>query len=29
MKSLVINYKDGKETEISKLNLELDKLKKW
>jgi len=28
MKSLVINYKDGKETEISKLNLELDKFKK-
>tara|TARA_B100000945_G_scaffold319022_1_gene325263 strand:+ start:1233 stop:1679 length:447 start_codon:yes stop_codon:yes gene_type:complete len=28
MKSLVINYKDGKETEISKLNIELDKLKK-
>ena len=28
MKSLVINYKDGKETEISKLNTELDKFKK-
>ena len=28
MKSLVINYKDGKETEISKLNSELDKFKK-
>ncbi len=28
MKSLVINYKEGKETEISKLNTELDKFKK-
>ena len=28
MKSLVINYKEGKETEISKLNAELDKFKK-
>ena len=28
MKSLVMNYKEGKETEISKLNLELDKFKK-
>ena len=28
MKSLVINYKEGKETEISKLNVELDKFKK-
>ena len=28
MKSLVINYKEGKETEISKLNIELDKFKK-
>ncbi len=28
MKSLVMNYKDGKETEISKLNTELDKFKK-
>tara|TARA_Y100001970_G_C14230989_1_gene858616 strand:+ start:290 stop:736 length:447 start_codon:yes stop_codon:yes gene_type:complete len=28
MKSLVINYKEGKETEISKLNSELDKFKK-
>ena len=28
MKSLVINYKEGKETEISKLNLELDKFRK-
>ncbi len=27
MKSLVINYKEGKETEISKLNMELDKFK--
>ena len=27
MKSLVINYKEGKETEISKLNIELDKFK--
>ena len=27
MKSLVINYKEGKETEISKLNTELDKFK--
>ena len=27
MKSLVINYKEGKETEISKLNAELDKFK--
>ena len=28
MKSLVINYKDGKENEISELNTELDKFKK-
>ncbi len=28
MKSLVVNYKEGKETEISKLNAELDKFKK-
>ena len=28
MKSLVMNYKEGKETEISKLNTELDKFKK-
>ena len=28
MKSLVINYKEGKETEISKLNTELEKFKK-
>ena len=28
MKSLVIDYKEGKETEISKLNIELDKFKK-
>ena len=28
MKSLVINYKECKETEISKLNTELDKFKK-
>jgi cell division protein ZapA len=28
MKSLAIDYKEGKETEISKLNLELDKFKK-
>ena len=28
MKSLVINYKEGKETEISKLNVELDQFKK-
>ena len=28
MKSLVIDYKEGKETEISKLNNELEKLKK-
>ena len=28
MKSLVVNYKEGKETEISKLNIELDKFKK-
>ena len=28
MKSLIINYKEGKETEISKLNIELDKFKK-
>ena len=28
MKSLVMNYKEGKETEISKLNAELDKFKK-
>jgi len=28
MKSLVINYKEGKETEISKLSEELDKFKK-
>ncbi len=28
MKSLVMNYKDGKETEISKLNIEIDKFKK-
>tara|TARA_B100000029_G_scaffold365311_1_gene358598 strand:+ start:205 stop:651 length:447 start_codon:yes stop_codon:yes gene_type:complete len=28
MKSLAINYKEGKETEISKLNTELDKFKK-
>ena len=27
MKSLVVNYKEGKETEISKLNMELDKFK--
>ncbi len=27
MKSLVVNYKEGKETEISKLNIELDKFK--
>tara|TARA_B100000586_G_scaffold101781_1_gene72850 strand:- start:5519 stop:5965 length:447 start_codon:yes stop_codon:yes gene_type:complete len=27
MKSLIINYKEGKETEISKLNIELDKFK--
>ena len=28
MKSLTINYKEGKETEVSKLNLELDKFRK-
>ena len=28
MKSLAIDYKEGKETEISKLNLELDKFRK-
>ena len=28
MKSLAIDYKEGKETEISKLNAELDKFKK-
>tara|TARA_A100001037_G_scaffold284656_1_gene291245 strand:- start:1088 stop:1534 length:447 start_codon:yes stop_codon:yes gene_type:complete len=28
MKSLVLNYKEGKETEISKLNIELEKFKK-
>ena len=28
MKSLAINYKDGKENEISELNTELDKFKK-
>ena len=28
MKSLVMNYKDGKEVEISKLNIEIDKFKK-
>ena len=28
MKSLVINFKEGKETEISKLNTELEKFKK-
>ena len=28
MKSLAIDYKDGKETEISKLNIEIDKFKK-
>ena len=28
MKSLAIDYKEGKETEMSKLNLELDKFKK-
>ena len=28
MKSLVIDYKEGKETEISKLNEEIDKFKK-
>ena len=28
MKSLTIDYKEGKETEISKLNLELDKFRK-
>jgi len=28
MKSLVLNYKEGKETEISKLNVELEKFKK-
>ena len=28
MKSLIIDYKEGKETEISKLNTELDKFKK-
>ena len=28
MKSLAIDYKEGKETEISKLNLELDKFSK-
>ena len=28
MKSLAIDYKEGKETEISKLNLELNKFKK-
>ena len=28
MKSLIIDYKEGKETEISKLNVELDKFKK-
>ena len=28
MKSLVIDYKEGKETEISKLNTEIDKFKK-
>ncbi len=27
MKSLVVDYKEGKETEISKLNVELDKFK--
>ena len=28
MKSLVLNYKEGKETGISKLNIELEKFKK-
>tara|TARA_Y100001970_G_scaffold189806_1_gene230741 strand:+ start:17619 stop:18065 length:447 start_codon:yes stop_codon:yes gene_type:complete len=28
MKSLVVNYKEGKETEISKLNSEIDNFKK-
>tara|TARA_B100002052_G_C15666468_1_gene499767 strand:- start:194 stop:640 length:447 start_codon:yes stop_codon:yes gene_type:complete len=28
MKSLIMDYKEGKETEISKLNLELEKFKK-
>ena len=28
MKSLIIDYKEGKETEITKLNTELDKFKK-
>ncbi len=28
MRSLAIDYKEGKETEISKLNLELDKFRK-
>ena len=28
MKSLAIDYKEGKETEVSKLNLELDKFRK-
>ena len=28
MKSLAIDYKDGKESEISKLNVEIDKFKK-
>jgi len=28
MKSLVVDYKEGKETEISKLNIEIDKFKK-
>ena len=27
MKALIIDYKEGKETEISKLNTELDKFK--
>ena len=28
MKSLAVDYKEGKETEISELNLELDKFRK-
>ena len=28
MKTLIVDYKEGKETEISKLNTELDKFKK-
>jgi len=28
MKTLIVDYKEGKETEISKLNIELDKFKK-